>query len=314
MTTRSLPAVSFEVFPPRSEAARARLFTTLDQLATVTPGFVSVTYGASGSTQQATRDVVTEILKKGDHTPLVHLTCIGRNADQLREIITDFLNCGARRFLALRGDPPAGEPDWSPQPGALTSAAQLVALIREVAADVVPGQGVTVAVAAFPTGNAGVGTSRAQDIAGLLDKQLAGADFAITQLFYRAADYFNYVAQARAAGVILPIVPGILPPTDPARLDRVAQLSGVPAPADLQAELYAAAAADSPDQVETALRRHSLGVAFTVDLIRTLLDGGAPGIHLYTFNQHRAVLDVLCALRLLTTNQPLTATAGGNTK
>lgn len=312
MANRATPPISFEVYPPRTAASFARLRQTLTELASVTPGFVSVTYGASGSAQEATREVVVDILKEGKHVPLVHLTCIGKTEAQLVAVIREFLACGARRFLALRGDPPAGDPTWTPEPGGLTTAAQLVELIRRTAREFfaesqnLPDDGasqpqITIAVAAFLNGNAGIGSTADEDITKLLEKQAAGADFAITQLFYRAREYFDFVAAARARGVTLPIVPGVLPPTDPGRLDRVAELSGVPAPADLLAELYAAV---SEDATETQLRQHSLGVSFTVNLINQLLTGGAPAIHLYTFNQHRAVLDVLCALRLIDFSQP----------
>ena len=142
----------------------------------------------------------------------------------------------------------------------------------------------SVAVAAFPRGNASVGSTRAQDIAALLDKQAAGADFAITQVFFDAPSYLELVAEARSAGVTIPIIPGIIPATDPARLLRVQELTGVRVPVELLARLEAE---------DDAVARHRVGIAATVDLVNAVLDGHAPGVHIYTFNKHEAALDLL---------------------
>jgi methylenetetrahydrofolate reductase (NADPH) len=147
----------------------------------------------------------------------------------------------------------------------------------------------SVAVAAFPRGNAGAGSTREQDVAALLAKQRAGADFAITQVFYDAGSYLELVALARDAGVTIPILPGIIPTTDPARLRRVAQLTGVPVPERLLARLDAF---DPEDPADVAAR-HRLGTRLGVDLVNAVLDGGAPGVHLYTFNAHGPALDLL---------------------
>jgi methylenetetrahydrofolate reductase (NADPH) len=205
-----------------------------------------------------------------------------------------------RSFLALRGDPPASGEQWRAHPDGLTTAAGLVGLLRQIEADrcaTSPAQAVrarvkplSVAVAAFPRGNAVAGSTRAQDIQALLDKQRAGADFAITQVFYDADAYLGLVAEARKAGVVIPIVPGLLATTDPARLVRTQELTGVPVPRDLL---------DLLGSADDERERHRRGIRFAADLVAGVLDGGAPGIHLYTFNRHEAALDLLDATDLL---------------
>ncbi len=293
------PTVSFEFFPPRTPDAEPRLWATIQQLAAARPDFVSVTYGASGSTRETSRALVSRILRETSLTPIAHLTCVGASRAELIRTIEEFLDEGARSFLALRGDPPAGVPDWQPHPAGLATAAELVRLLREVEARrsaASPAQRVratvkplSVAVAAFPRGNAGAGSSREQDITALLAKQDAGADFAITQVFFDADSYLELVDLARAAGVTIPIVPGIIPSTDPARLLRLESLTGVTVPRDLLARLEATDGAE----------RHRVGIRAGVELVHRVLDGGAPGVHLYTFNTHRAALDLLAGAGLL---------------
>lgn len=288
------PTVSFELFPPRDEAGADRLVATIRALEAARPDFVSVTYGASGRTRQTTRRLVAQILHTTTLTPIAHLTCVDASRDETVAIIEEFLDEGVRSFLALRGDPPAGVTDWRPHPAGLHTAADLVTLLREVEAarcarsqaQVVRGlvKPLSIAVAAFPRGNHATGGTRADDVAALLAKQQAGADFAITQVFWDAPSYLALVGEARAAGVTIPIIPGILPATDPARLVRVGRLTGVTPPEQLLARLAAH---------EDATTRHSAGVRATADLVNAVLDGGAPGIHIYTFNQHRAALDLL---------------------
>lgn len=293
------PTVSFELFPPRDVDAAPRLWATVRAIEAVRPDFVSVTYGASGRTRTTSRALVSRILRETTLTPIAHLTCVGTSRDEVATIVGEFLDEGVRSFLALRGDPPAGEDTWRPHPDGLPTASALVELLRGIEAErcaTSPAQAVrarvkplSIAVAAFPRGNAVAGSTRAQDIAALLDKQRAGADFAITQVFYDAESYLELVAEARDAGVTIPIVPGLLATTDPARLVRTQELTGVRVPGDLLDLLGSA-----DDEVE----RHRRGVRFTADLVAGVLDGGAPGIHLYTFNRHETALDLLEAVDL----------------
>ena len=281
------PSVSFELYPPRTPRGEETVRRTVAALAEVEPDFFSVTYGASGSTRSTSRELIDLILATTDVTPLAHLTCVGASAEDLGEYVSSLLDRGVRDFLALRGDPPAGAQDWHPHPEGLTRAAELVRLLRRLAAEQHPDQQVSVSVATYPGGaydETGVPVLLADDVAALVEKQAAGADFAITQLFYDARHYVELVRAARAAGVHIPIVPGIIPLTDPNRLRRMVQLTGVPVPENLLRLLD-----DAPD-AEDAYRR---GLRASVDLVHAILDAGAPGVHLYTFNSARAVLDLL---------------------
>lgn len=303
---------SFELFPPRTDAAALALGRTIDRLAAVGPDFISVTYGANGSTRDRSLTVLSYILKNTDIHPLAHLTCVGTSYAEAGGLIRQFLDAGITSFLALRGDPPADAPEGEDGLGDLSTAAELVQLITRVQQEKDPFRGepiarhpgavrlrardrpVRIAVAAFPNGHPRERRSN-QDIDALLAKQAAGADLAITQLFFHADDYLGYVDRARAAGVSIPIIPGIMPVTTPARLRRTAELAGEELPWDLLNTLEAAS--DTEQQF-------AIGVEHARGLARAVLDGGAPALHLYTFNQHQAVLDVLAELGLA--GQPTT--------
>jgi methylenetetrahydrofolate reductase (NADPH) len=321
------PRVSFELFPPRTAGAEARLRTTIHELASVHPAFISVTYGAGGSSRGASLDIVRRVVRDAGVPPLAHLTCVGLTAEQTAHLVRRFLDAGVRHFLALRGDPPRNadgtEAPCDPSVG-LGSAAELVQLIHRVQAERaqfddallpsgVPADGVgaggtgpggarlpaerrkvEIAVAAFPNGHP---RSRdlAQDIDALLAKEAAGATLAITQLFYRADDYLTFVDRARAAGLRLPILPGLMPVSSPARLLGATSLAQETVPADLLALLESA---DSDEE------RFARGADHAAALARAVLDGGAPGLHLYTFNQHELPLAVLDRLHTTTVRTP----------
>jgi methylenetetrahydrofolate reductase (NADPH) len=201
-------------------------------------------------------------------------------------VAEQFLDDGVRDVLALRGDPPSGVPDWRPHPDGLRRASELVAHLHELAAD--KGVPLSVGVAATPSNRWAAPPEPAvpddDDILALLAKERAGADYAITQVFFEASSYIRYARAARAAGVAIPLLPGIVPLTNPARLRRLQEISGVPVPASILARLDGAAEGDE---------RRAVGTELGVDLVRQVLDAGAPGVHLYTFNQHTAVLDLL---------------------
>jgi methylenetetrahydrofolate reductase (NADPH) len=297
---RRRPPVSFELFPPRTDAAALALGRTIERLAAAEPAFASVTFGAGGSSRDRSLTVLRYLLEHTDIEPMAHLTCVGSSHSEANRLVREFLDAGITSFLALRGDPPVGaDPDAGI--GDLGSAAELVQLIHRVQEErepfaqvVIPGlTGVTqigersrperVAVAAFPTGHP---RSRGpeQDIDALLAKEIAGANLAITQLFWRADDYLGFVEHARAGGVTMPILPGIMPVTTPARLARLTELTGVEPPAELSVALEREPDADAQAEV---------GIAHATQLAADVLEGGAPGLHLYTFNRHEAVLDVL---------------------
>lgn len=287
------PSVSFELYPPKTETTRAALPATIARLAQARPDFFSVTYGASGSTRHVSHDVVRWILANTASDVVAHLTCIGLPWDEVRPVAEQFIDDGVRNLLALRGDPPAGVPDWQPQPGGLRRAAELVERLHRLGSE--RGVPLSVGVAATPTNRwvAPPATPEPDDddIQALLAKERAGADYAITQVFFEASSYITYRDAARAAGVSIPLLPGVVPLANAARLRRLQQISGVPVPAAILARLDAAGDDDE--------RRRAEGRAMGADLVRAVLDAGAPGVHVYTFNEHAATLDLLEGVHLL---------------
>lgn len=282
-------ALSYELFPPRSPAAAETLWTTIRELETTEPDYVSVTYGASGSNRDTAVELINRLLLETTLRPLAHLTCVGNTPEELAGIIGQLLDTGVRGILALRGDRPQdGAP---PVAGSLRYAQDLIELIRRVeqrrSALLCAGK-IAVGVAAYPTRHP-ESPSEDHDVEVLLAKQRSGADFAITQVYFRAEQYADLLTRARRAGVTIPIIPGVMPFTSLRRVKRLGELSGVEPAPELVARL---ASADSD------LERLRIGVKATVDLANAALDAGAPGIHLYTFNEHQSALDVLDKLAL----------------
>lgn len=290
------PTLSFEVMPPRNPEAAPQFWGTVEKLLSARPDFLSITYGAAGQDRRGAREVAELLARQSPAAPIAHFTCVRTSADEVRSTVARYLDSGVRTFLALRGDPPAACHDWDPRHDEVRSACDLIHLIRHVEARRIaqhPGAALrasvhplTIGVATFPEGNAAVGTTPQQEVERLLAKEIAGATFAITQLFWEADTYFSFLELARSAGVTIPIIPGILPATDPQRLKRVAELTAVKLPISL---VRALERADSP---QTA---HALGVGASASLVTHLLRGGSPGIHLYTFNKSKPVLDILSA-------------------
>lgn len=276
----SLP-FSFEVYPPRKPELQAALHATIQALAEAGPQFITVTYGANGSSRDASLDCLRYIRENTDVEPLAHLTCVGSTRAEITAVVDSFMEAGIRQFLALRGDPPEGSDATSDYLGELSSATELVQLIHARG-----GNRVTVSVAAFPNGHPQSSTPQ-QDIDVLLTKQAAGAEFALTQLFFDAADYLQFAAAARQAGVTMPIIPGIMPVTSLGRLRRIVDITGERMPAELETALESAA---SPADAR------AIGTAHAVALCRALVAGGAPSLHLYAFNEHETVLAVLAQL------------------
>lgn len=283
-------ALSYELFPPRTPAAADTLWATIRELEATNPDYVSVTYGASGSNGDTAVELLNRLLNETTLRPLAHLTCVGNTADELAVIVTDLLDHGIRGILALRGDHVADAPGQVP--GSLKYAQDLIALIRRVeqgrTALLCAGK-VAIGVAAYPAKHP-ESPSEQHDIEVLLAKQRTGADFAITQVFFHPGQYADLVARARRAGVTIPIIPGVMPLTSLRRLQRLGTLTGVEPSPEL---VRALGNADDDGQ------RRRIGVQATVGLARAALDAGAPGIHLYTFNEHGAALEVLDKLQLL---------------
>ena len=282
---------SFDVFPARSGAAALALGHAVQHLSAADPDFISVTYGANGSNRDASLDLVTYLRDHTSALPLAHLTTVGEQREAVSAAIHAIMDAGVHDFLALRGDPPRGLTESDAEVSESLSSLELVRLISEARAErpALTSVGRT-AVAAYPNGHP-LSRSRAEDIDWLVAKQESGADLAITQLFFRADDYLSFVEDARAAGLRIPVLPGLMPVATSAQLRKVASLAGQPAPIELARELDAEGGY-APE----------LGVEHTVALARELLAGGAPSVHLYTFNRHEQVLAVLRELGLLTPN------------
>ncbi len=294
------PTVSFELMPPRRPDAAPNFWETAGRLVATHPDFISVTYGAGGGDRATARRVVETLLAGTPVLPIAHLTCVGASRENVSEVIEEFLEAGVRAFLSLRGDPPVDQPDWRPPADGVHSSIELIQLLREVEArrsasdpsSALRGAAhpLSIAVATFPNGNPGAGTTRAQEVQRLLEKQQAGAHFAITQLFYEPESYTDFVADARSAGVTIPILAGLIPATEPARLRRIEQLTGVVPPADLLARL---------EELEDPEQQHAYGIARSVELAQAVMEAGTPGLHVYTFNKWRPALDLLRGVGLL---------------
>lgn len=303
---RSDATFSFELYPPRTPAAEVSLFESLEHLVAAGPEFISVTYGANGSSRATSLQVLTRLLATGTVSPMAHLTCVGSSYAEASQLIREFLDAGVTSFLALRGDPPKGVSESDSFLGDLRSAGELVQLIHRVQAERAPfafrdvpgfpgakrlasGEKVTIAVAAFPNGHPR-SRSVEQDLDTLLAKEAAGANLAITQLFFHADDYLSFVDKARAAGVTMRILPGIMPVLSAKRLARILELTDEAVPVELERRL-----ASAPDDATAA----AIGIEHATELGSAVLDGGASGLHLYTFNQHEAVLAVLRGVGIL---------------
>jgi methylenetetrahydrofolate reductase (NADPH) len=265
---------SFEFFPPRDDATEAQLTRTLGDLEPLRPSFVSITYGAGGSTRDRTQRLVVDILRRSSMTPMAHLTCVGHSRAELVDILQGYRRAGVENVLALRGDAPAGAPRPEGD-GELRHALELLELAREVGP-------FSIGVAAHPEGHPQA-PDRATDRRHLAAK-LARADFAVTQFFFRCADYRRLVDDLAALGVQRPVIPGIMPVTNIAQIERFAALSGAEIPAGLRARLTAAG--DDPAEV----RR--IGVAAATELCADLLAAGAPGLHFYTLNRSTATREI----------------------
>lgn len=292
MTIRELlsahkPTLSYELFPPRTPAAESTLEATMRTLADTDPDFISITYGAAGATRDTSRGVVQKLAESHTIPPLAHLTCVDQSRAEVIQVIEEYLEEGVLDFLALRGDPPAGQANWHPHPDGLRYAYELVTLLREVAG----AHGIdnlSIGVAAFPAQHV-MPQWRDQGLEVLRSKQDAGADFAITQVFYDIAQYTSLVEDAVAEGITIPIIPEVMPLATVQRAHRAAQITGVATPVEIIADLEAA---------EDNAAARAAGVAHAARLSCGLLDAGAPGIHVITFNKHEAALDLVRELPL----------------
>jgi methylenetetrahydrofolate reductase (NADPH) len=275
------PCFSFEFFPPKSEDGVRDLYRTLTELVELEPGFVSVTYGAGGSTRQLTVDLVTEIKRRTGIEAMAHLTCVSHSRAEIAEILHRIADAGVENVLPLRGDPPRDQPTFIRHPDGFGYASELTAFIRA------EGFPFCLGGACYPEGHLEA-ESREADLQRLKGKVEAGVDFLITQLFFDNAFYFHFLERARAAGITRPVVPGIMPITNFQQIERITRMCGTTLPMKLRLELER-----RKDDPEAVLQ---LGVAHATVQCVELLARGAPGIHFYTLNRSRATRMIVAAL------------------
>jgi methylenetetrahydrofolate reductase (NADH) len=279
---RDGPVFSFEFFPPKTDAGEQNLYSALTELRELDPAFVSVTYGAGGSTREKTIAIVKRIREQYGLEAMAHFTCVGATVPQLRATLDEMQTAGIDNVLALRGDPPAGQEQWIKTDGGLEYSRELVQLISA-------GYPFAIGAACFPETHIHAESPEA-DLRHLAEKVSAGVDFLITQVFFDNSRYFDFLARARAIGVEVPIIPGIMPITHAGQVQRMASMCGASIPAGLGAEL-----AKREDNAEAVL---DFGVAYATLQCAELLAGGAPGIHFYTLNRSPATRAILSALKL----------------
>jgi methylenetetrahydrofolate reductase (NADPH) len=275
------PVFSFEFFPPKSDEGRRTLESTLAVLKEDSPDYVSMTYGAGGSTRNATVELTRWIKHDLGIEAMAHLSCVGEPRERLAEILDQIEGAGVENVLALRGDPPRGESEWQPHFGGLSYSVELIRLIRERSE-------LCVGAACFPEIHPDA-PDRRSDLRYAREKQEAGAAFLITQLFFDNELYFDFVEEARAAGISVPIIPGIMPITNLGQIKRFTEMCGASIPEELERQLNGRA--DDPEAVA------ELGVAYATLQCSDLLARGAPGTHFYTLNRSPATRAILAALR-----------------
>lgn len=277
------PVISFEFFPPQTEEGVETLYKTVQELRPCRPSFVSVTYGAGGSTRDRTLGLVARIQRDLGITTMAHLTCVGSTKAEIKDTLERLHASGIRNVLALRGDPPKGESDFRPTEGGFAYATELVAFIRELGMDFCIG------AACYPEGHVEC-PDMESDLQNLVQKVDAGADFLVSQLFFDNDDHHAFVRRARSAGITVPIVPGLMPVTNASQVERFTKMCGARIPQELYRRLRIVE--NDPAAVVAT------GVQWAVDQGRELLKSGAPGLHFYTLNRSSATLAVHAALGL----------------
>ena len=275
-------SISFEFFPPKDEAGVAQLWKAIQDLEPYAPTFVSVTYGAGGATRDTTVEITGRIARETSMTPVAHLTCVGHTRAELERILDTYAEAGVHHVMALRGDPPDGpRAEWVPTDGGLTYALDLVELARSRG-------DFSISVAAFPEGHPNA-ESRDHDADVLVAKARAGAEYAVTQMFFRADDYVDLVQRVRDRGVDIPILPGIMPILNVGALQRQGELIGTSVPEDLVERI---SRHSEPADVRAE------GIKVSAELCEELLERGAPGLHFYTLNRSKATLEIFDRLRI----------------
>lgn len=290
LLSKGRPCFSFEFFPPKTPAGLDQLRASVRALRDLSPTFVSVTYGAGGSTRDRTIELVSEIQRHYGINVMAHLTCVGASREEISAVLGRLAEAGINNVLALRGDPPKGDASFTPSADGFSYASQLTAHIREQFPKMCVGG------ACYPEGHVECTKSDStrdldRDLANLQQKVDAGSEFLVSQLFFDNNRFFDFVARARSAGIAVPIIPGIMPITNVEQVKRFTQMCGAGIPETLLAEL------DRQKDNEDAVL--SLGVAYATAQCLDLLQRGAPGIHFYTLNKSAATRTILTSLRTI---------------
>lgn len=276
------PTISFEFFPPRSEAGFAQLYQTVGEIYSLKPSYVSITYGAGGGTRQKTVDLVQRIQAELKIRSMAHLTCIGHSADEIGQILDNLWDAGIRNILALRGDPPAGEVHFVASEGGFHHADELVHFVRRR-------HDFCIGVAGYPEGHPQC-LNRTRDLEHLKQKVDAGACFIVTQLFFDNADFYRFRDDARAMGIKAPIFAGIMPILNVAQIKRFISMCGARIPHPLLRKIEAVE--DQPEAV------YAIGVEHALEQCRDLLDHSADGLHFYTLNRSKATVQICKTLNV----------------
>ena len=276
-----LPTISFEFFPPKTEAGFAQLFNTINDLHSLKPSYVSVTYGAGGSTRQKTVALVERIQRESSILAMAHLTCVGHTAGEIGAILDDLWTAGVRNVLTLRGDPPSGPAgQFVVTEGGFGYSSDLVKFTRAR-------KDFCIGVAGYPEGHPQC-LNRTRDLEMLKLKADNGGNFVVTQLFFDNADFYRFRDQARAMGITIPIIAGIMPIVNVSQIKRFVSMCGAKIPHSLLTKL------ESVEQDAEAV--YSTGIAHSVEQCRDLLANGVDGLHFYTLNKSRATVDIVRAL------------------
>lgn len=277
---RNLPTLSFEFFPPKTDEGFAALYKTIDELKPLSPSFVSVTYGAGGSTRAKTVELTERVQGELKIRTMSHLTCVGHTADEIGAILDDLWAKGVQNILALRGDPPAGSSQFTPTPGGFAFSQELVKYVKAR-------HDFTVGVAGYPEGHPTC-LNLTRDLEHLKGKVDAGADFITTQLFFDNDDFYRWRSKARALGVKVPVVAGIMPIGNVGQIKRFVGMCGAKIPQPLLLKL------ESLEKDAEAV--YKAGVDYAVKQCQELLANGVEGLHFYTLNKSKATVDIVKAL------------------
>jgi len=276
------PLISCEFFPPKTDRGEANLWQCLNELKAIRPAYVSVTYGAGGSTQERTKRIVTRIKDETGLSPVAHLTCVGATQESLRALLNEYHTAGIDNILALRGDPPEGMDHFEATAGGFNHATDLIAFIREH-------NHFSIGCATYPEGHPESAGGIADDIRYLKQKQDLGADYAITQYFFDNDVFFRFMERATAAGITIPVIPGIMPITNFDQIERFSAMCGTTIPDWLKTQM---------EPIRADLEAvQQLGIELAIAQCQQLLDAGIPGLHFYTLNKSAATIAIVSELK-----------------